>query len=313
MAKPPRRSRPIARAAGAAAPAVAGPRIARPADPRQAELFAVPFVQPMKPRLVERLPIGERWQYEIKEDGYRAQAHCAVGAVRILSSLGNDLADKLPAIARDLAALPVRDAVIDGEAILRREDGISDWHALHAVIRGRGAPDAVMVCFDLVHLAGEDWRQRPLVERQARLAELLVGAGAALELSEHTLEHGAELFAAACRMGLEGIVAKRRDSAYRSGVDDSWRKVKCTVRESFAVTGFDRRGRRDLAALHLSRLVDDVFVPCGSVGSGIGEEDGRALREAIEAGLPVVADVEHRGLSPDGRLRAPSFKGWHRP
>ena len=112
-------------------------------------------------------------------------------------------------------------------------------------------------------------------------------------------------------MGLEGIVAKRRDAPYRSGYVDAWRKIKCTLTESFAVIGFDPAGSRGVASLKLARLQDGDLLPCGSVGSGISAEASRKLREVIEAGAHVVADVEFRGWTPAGELRHPVFKGWH--
>ena len=93
-------------------------------------------------------------------------------------------------------------------------------------------------------------------------------------------------------MGLEGIVAKRRDTPYRSGYVDTWRKIKCTVTESFAVVGFDPAGSRGVSSLKLARLQDGDLVPCGSVGSGIGATSSRDLRKVLGAGAHV---VEHAG------------------
>ena len=112
-------------------------------------------------------------------------------------------------------------------------------------------------------------------------------------------------------MGLEGIVAKRRDRADRGGEAGDWIKVRCTTVEAFAVIGFDPRGKNGVAALRIARLVEEELVPCGSVGSGISEKASRELRAALQTRAHIVIDVEHRGHTPAGELRHPVYKGWH--
>jgi bifunctional non-homologous end joining protein LigD len=84
----------------------------------------------------------------------------------------------------------------------------------------------VLYAFDLIELDGQDWRSRPLEERKATLAKLLGKAGDGIYLSEHLAGDGAIIFEHACRIGLEGIVSKRRDFPYRSGRSKCWIKVK---------------------------------------------------------------------------------------
>jgi bifunctional non-homologous end joining protein LigD len=201
--------------------------------------------------------------------------------------------------------------VIDGEAVIVGADGVSDFFALHAAMARGAAPEAVLFAFDLLHLDGEDLRARPLAQRRALLAELLVGAGDHVHLSEHHVGEGPALLKAACDMGLEGIVAKRRDAPYGSGYVDSWRKVKCTTTEAFAVTGYDPAGRKGVRALKVSTLRGEELVPCGWVGSGLAGDTCQAIRSALDAGQHVVIDVEFRGWTPAGELRHAVFKGWH--
>jgi bifunctional non-homologous end joining protein LigD len=247
----------------------------------------------------------------VKHDGYRLQAHVLDGRVRLYTKGGHDWTERAPGIAGDLAQLAVRSAVLDGEAIMNDDAGVSDFFALHAAMAKRSAPSAVYMAFDLLHLDGEDLRPRPLIERRAMLAEQLVHGGGYLHLSEHHTGEGEALFKAACELGLEGIVAKRADSPYVSGYADAWRKIKNTCTESFAVTGHVPAGKRGVRALKVATLKGEELVPCGWVGSGLGEQACGEIRAALDAGKHVVIDVEYRGWTPAAELRHAVFKGWH--
>jgi ATP-dependent DNA ligase len=118
----------------------------------------------------------------------------------------------------------VRSSIIDGEAVWCGKDGRSDFEKLHS----RGYDDDVFLyTFDLIELNGDDLRRDPLTVRKATLASLLTRAAPGLRLNEH-LDHedGALVFAHACKLGLEGIVSKRRNSRYRSGRSPDWIKSK---------------------------------------------------------------------------------------
>jgi bifunctional non-homologous end joining protein LigD len=310
MARAPRKPREIKRAIDQIVETIGSPAVIRRVDPRQPDLFEVAFTPPAKPTLAHKVPTGARWQYEIKHDGYRAQCHVHQGQVRIYTKSGHDWSTRMPGIVADLETLVPHSAVIDGEACMVGADGKTDFFAIHAALASKSAPDAILYAFDLLYLDGEDLRVRPLIERRAMLAELLASAGPSIILSEHETENGQALLKAACDMGLEGIVAKQRDAPYRSGYVESWIKVKCTKTESFAVIGYEavRGGVRSLRVAH---LVDGALVPAGSVGSGLTHETARALWVALEAGRPVVIDVEFRGWTPAGELRHAVVKGWH--
>jgi len=126
------------------------------------------------------------------------------------------------AIAEALRALPASSVILDGEAVAHCPEGLPDFHGL----LGDGAASACLYAFDLLAVEGEDMRRLPLEARRERLADLLADAGPALKLSEHLDGDGALIFAHACRLGLEGLVAKRKGSAYRSGRCASWVKVR---------------------------------------------------------------------------------------
>jgi bifunctional non-homologous end joining protein LigD len=136
----------------------------------------------------------------------------------------------MPGIVEALAALPCRSAVIDGEAVILGEDGVSDILALHAALASRRAPEAQFVAFDLLHLDGADFRDRPIEERRARLAELVDGTGRSrgtrrnssslIQFSTAISGDGPDVYRVAREHGLEGIVSKRRGSPYRSEPDE---------------------------------------------------------------------------------------------
>jgi bifunctional non-homologous end joining protein LigD len=120
--------------------------------------------------------------------------------------------------------LAVDEAMIDGEAVVFRDDGRSDFHAL---LTKRGGTRAALVAFDLLRLNGDDLRQRPLEKRREALKRLVAKRrGDGILFSDALPEVGAIMFAKACELGLEGIVSKREGSFYRSGRSRNWLKTK---------------------------------------------------------------------------------------
>jgi bifunctional non-homologous end joining protein LigD len=296
--------------------------VVRRADPRQAGLFdeRPEWVRPCCPILVERPPGGPSWLHEIKHDGYRVCAVVDAGTARLLTRRGHDWSDRMPNIAAALAALKVRSAVIDGEAVMTGEDGLTDFFTLHAALARGFAPQAALVAFDILHLDGEDMRGRTLEDRHGVLFDVLPPAfrrrlsAGWLQLSEAIAGEGEAVYRGARALGLEGIVSKRLGSPYVSGPFDGWRKTKCTTTEDFAVTGIEAEGsHRERRSVTLSRLVGDMqLAPCGSAGAGLSDADLREIRAALRSRAPIVAVVEHRGLTPDGQLRHPAVRSWRR-
>jgi bifunctional non-homologous end joining protein LigD len=119
-----------------------------------------------------------------------------------------------------VGALPVDNALIDGEAVVFLPDGHCDFAAL---LTKAGGEQASFVAFDLLSLESDDLRQRPLEERRDELARLVHGVD--MRFSEALAAEGAIVFAHACKLGLEGIVSKRAGSRYRSGASRNW--LKC--------------------------------------------------------------------------------------
>jgi bifunctional non-homologous end joining protein LigD len=310
LPKQPRKPRAIKRATDDKPERIASRIVSARLDLRQAGLFDLPptWIAPAIPAFVRTAPTGLNWLHEIKHDGYRTICVVDQGAVSIYTRRGLNWADRMPSIARALSALKVRSAVIDGEAIVIGEDGLSDFFTLHAALARRNAPRAMLVAFDLLHLDGEDMRGRELEDRRAVLEAVVRKRAPWIQFSESIEGNGSEVWRRACGMGLEGIISKRRGSRYFSGKTDAWRKTKCTLTDHFAVMGADRTGR----SLRLSRFLDRGFVPCGSAGSGLSDSDARQIRAALDSKQAVIVTVEYRGFTPAGELRHPVIRGWHR-
>ncbi len=129
--------------------------------------------------------------------------------VRLFTRGGHDWADRFHRIVEAASAIRAQSFLIDGEAVICRNDGVSDFDALRSRRRDH---DVTLIAFDLIELQGDDLRNHKLVDRKNRLAKMLARSGAAIQFNEHLAHDGPAVFAHACRLGLEGIVSKRLDS-----------------------------------------------------------------------------------------------------
>jgi ATP-dependent DNA ligase len=183
------------------------------------------FIAPCLPTSAPQPPCGKQWLHEIKHDGFRliARKH-GNQRVTLFSRAGKDLAYRFPLIVEALSYLRVRSCIVDGEAVACGDDGIASFDR----IRYRQHDASVFLfAFDLIEVGGDDLRRDPLAVPKATLASLLGRAAPGLRLNDHMdHEDGRLVFAHACKMGLEGIVSKRRDSLYRSGRSPHWIKSK---------------------------------------------------------------------------------------
>lgn len=180
------------------------------------------FIDPCVPTKVDKPPAGDEWAHEIKHDGYRLQIHVGDGGVRLFTMSGYDWTDRYPLIVAAVAKLK-SSMIIDAEAVIQGPDGVADFEALHG--RTRNA-EAFAYVFDLLMLEGEDLRRLPWRERRAKLERIFGRSKRGLVLSLAVVGRGPEVYSAACRMGLEGIVSKRVDAPYRSGSVKTWLKIK---------------------------------------------------------------------------------------
>jgi bifunctional non-homologous end joining protein LigD len=135
----------------------------------------------------------------------------------------NDLTHRFPLIVETLARLRSRSCIIDREAVACDDNGVASFD----LVRHQRANDKIFLyAFDLIELNGDDLRRDPLEVRKATLASIVAKASPGIRLNEHMEGDGPTVFAHACKLGLEGIVSKRKDSAYRSGCSPDWLKMK---------------------------------------------------------------------------------------
>jgi bifunctional non-homologous end joining protein LigD len=270
------------------------------------------------------------WIFERKLDGIRCMAHRdSGGPVRLVSRTDKDMTGQFPELAEALGAQPLDDFVVDGE-IVAFQGGITSFSRLQR--RAREQVAVFLYVFDLLRLEGRDVRGLPLRERKALLRDSLKFGGR-VRYSRHRNESGTVLFREACKQGLEGLVAKRADSAYRSGGRSrDWLKLKCHFEQELVIGGFTapHGSRTDFGALLVGYNEDGRFRYAGKVGTGFDrttlETLGRRLRE-LERDEPPFADVHPipRGThwvepelvaqiafsewTRDGRLRHPRYLG----
>jgi bifunctional non-homologous end joining protein LigD len=185
--------------------------------------------QPCIPTRGSQVPAGPDWVHEIKHDGFRLIVQREGDRVRLFTRNGYDWSKRYPLITEAAGQFrAVSSFVIDGEAVILRDSGLADFDALRSK---RHDHEVRLVAFDLLAIDGEDIRPQPLHARKVRLAKLLgeaTGTGSpGIQLSEY-LDGGIgpEMFEHACKLGLEGIVSKRRESAYNAGPTSNWIKIK---------------------------------------------------------------------------------------
>jgi bifunctional non-homologous end joining protein LigD len=279
------------------------------------------------------LPKGDDWVYEPKWDGYRALVTVTGGETRFTSRRGNDLTQRFAECARKVApSLRSADAVLDGEICALDEQGRSRFSLLQA-----GAGTLAVIVFDLVEVDGESLVDLPLEERRKRL-EVLVVPGAGSVLLSPQFDDGEALLRAARAQGLEGVVAKRRDSLYQPGRRVSeWRKVKVRQGQELVIVGYTRgQGRRTYGFGALVVAVNETggLRWAGNVGTGFSDAEIDRLLKIMKplrrsdsplAETPkmprvrrgdvvwlepeLVAQVEFVEWTHEGRLRAPVYMG----
>jgi bifunctional non-homologous end joining protein LigD len=285
------------------------------------------------------LPEGEDWTYEVKWDGYRAQAVKNGATVSLASRNLKNLTRQFPSVARAVSRLTAKSVLLDGEIVALDASGRPSFQALHhASLEGLSI---VYYAFDLLHLNGRDLTRVPLDDRRAVLREVIGDSG--VLLSDALPGTPSQIAAAVRRLRLEGVVAKRRRSAYAAGRrSDAWIKVRFASHQEFVVGGFKPAGRTFdslvVGHYHGSKLLSagkvrggltpqlrqDLYarlvplqtarcpfanLPSGGSshwGEGITEEEMRLLRWVKPR---LVVEVSFTEWTRDGSLRHAAFMG----
>jgi bifunctional non-homologous end joining protein LigD len=181
------------------------------------------FVPACLPTKAQEPPSGPLWLHEIKHDGFRVLARKQGKHVRLYSRPGNDLTYRFPLIVETVARLRPRSCIINGEGVCCDDNGMT---SLDRSRYRQHDTSVFLYAFDLIELNGDDLRRDPLEVRKATLASVLARAAPGLRLNDIEEEDGETIFRHACKLGLEGIVSKRRDSPYRSGRSPNSQKTR---------------------------------------------------------------------------------------
>ncbi|WLA74218.1 non-homologous end-joining DNA ligase [Bradyrhizobium diazoefficiens] len=282
------------------------------------------FVEPALASSIEKVPSGARWIHEIKFDGYRAQVHLANEAVKVFTRRGHDWTNRFKKVADDAWHIKAGSAIVDGEVVVPAADGTTDFSVLQNELKGKST-SIVLVAFDLLYLNGRDLRKLPLFQRKAELKKIIDGT--AIQFSESFEIEGREMFAHACKVGLEGVVSKVRDSLYASGRVNSWVRKTCAQRETLTIAGFALdEGKWD--GIYLGRRRGDDLVYAGKVDHGFDKVSAADLQQRLKPLIrrtqpyakriahkgiwvepKLLAEVEYRAKSAEGKVRHPFFRG----
>lgn len=270
------------------------------------------------------------WLFELKWDGYRMIAEVQHENVRLYSRNLISFNERFGSIVRSLSDAGL-EAVLDGEVTVLDERGRSRFQLLQNYLRSREG-NLVYYVFDILYLQGHDLRNLPLARRKEILRSALPQLPH-VRLSDSIPDEGKAFLALSCREGLEGVVGKKGDSPYRSGMRTTdWVKIRCMHRQEFVVGGFTegRGGRQHFGALALGVYDEDQLVYVGNAGSGLDDKalasiggrlrelevPGAPFRNAPKTSMPVhwvrpelVVEVEFHGWTGDGLLRQPIILG----
>jgi bifunctional non-homologous end joining protein LigD len=282
------------------------------------------FIEPALATSVEKVPSGPRWIHEIKFDGYRVQVHLANETVRVFTRRGNDWTKRFRKIAGDAWHIKAGSAIVDGEVVVPAANGATDFSVLQNELKGTSTR-IVLIAFDLLYLNGRDIRKLPLFERKAELKKII--AGSDVQFSESFEIEGREMFAHACKLGLEGVVSKVRDSVYASGRGNNWVKKTCAQRETLTIAGYAiDKGKWD--GIYVGRRKGADLIYAGKVDHGFDKTSATDLQKRLKPLIrktqpyakriahkgiwvepKLLAEIEYRAKSAEGKVRHPFFKG----
>jgi bifunctional non-homologous end joining protein LigD len=264
-------------------------------------------IHPMLATSVDKPFDGPEWLFEIKWDGYRAVAFIEDGKFRLVSRNQNELTQRYPELKDLPKSVKAKTAILDGEVVALDEEGRASFSLMqqrtgfrpHGRSRATNSDVPVLYyAFDLLYLDGYDLRRLPLEERKNKLALILI-TGDHLRYSDHYEKQGKALFEMASAKGLEGILAKKRDSIYQERRSTEWLKIKITHRLECVIGGYtEPEGRR----AHFGSIVLGLYdkqgrlIHVGQAGSGFDQksldEVWKLLKKRETAKNPFYGEVE---------------------
>lgn len=298
-------------------------------------------LRPMLATLVDKPFDEEGWIYEVKWDGYRALAFSHKGKTELKSRNDKSFDEKFYPVKEAVEAWGI-DAVVDGEIVVVKEDGISSFGALQNW-RSEADGDLYYYVFDLPWYAGKDLSGLPLTDRKAILRSIIPEEGI-IKFSDGFSESGTRFFEAAKKTGLEGIIAKKADSLYHPGDHSSeWLKIKANKRQEVVIGGYTRNhdSGKLFSALLVGFFEKGELVYSGKIGTGFNTQSQRDMMKQFKpliikkppfSELPdinkpsrfrpnpphatatwlkpeLVCEVSYTEMTSDGVMRHPSFEG----
>jgi bifunctional non-homologous end joining protein LigD len=197
------------------------------------------FIQPQFPVEVEAPPVEKQWLHEIKFDGIRFQVHIENESLILYDVKGEDRSADFPTLMEAIRELPVKSAVLEGEAVILDRQGKSQYPQLQKALRFREDMQVKIFFFDLLFLEGVDLKKRPLIERKEKLESLIPSIHPRLRYSNHVFKDPEAFFDINCKQQLEGIMSKVSTAPYSSGKNPTWTKTKCSKTQEFFIAGFN--------------------------------------------------------------------------
>lgn len=286
-------------------------------------------------KLVNTVPEGDNWLYELKYDGYRIIAYMEGNNAKLLTRNDNDFTSRFQDVADSLADwTESRAMILDGEIVVTDSEGKTDFQALQSYMKNPTSKNLTYIVFDLLAFDGADLRGLSLIKRKEMLEELIIDSPDNIQYSQHVRGKGKESFIAACQGNHEGIVGKKADSVYSGTRNGDWIKIKCDTRQEFVIGGYTLSGKKTsgLSSLLLGVYEGKELVYVGRAGTGFTgqrmKELERKFGEKVRQESPfkqtlksrnnekitwlepeLVAEIKFAGWTGDHQLRQASFKG----
>jgi bifunctional non-homologous end joining protein LigD len=244
------------------------------------------FAEPMKALLQAELPKGRDWLFEVKLDGIRAIGIKNGRPVRIFSRRPRELTRDYPEIVEALRKLPAEKLVVDGEIVALDEKGRSSFQLLQNLKRSSASrPPVLFYLFDLLNLNGHDLESLPLMKRKAALETLLQDSQDPLRFAASLEADPGKIWKQVKRLGLEGLIAKRRDSEYEPGRrSGAWLKIKAQNEQEFVIGGYTspQGSRKYFGSVLVGYYKGRDLLFAGKVGTGFDSKSLRFLYELFQ-------------------------------